>query len=187
MAATPARASPRPPRSHPFNESDIMTSGMVRSKFDGSFQNENGINLIDMEAAGVYQASIYDYQPHQLSFLKVVSDHGNSEKLNPEKVTCLMESHMDVITQWLKQRKQAVILEKPLFTMKEEQCMKVLADNIHCSVTMEYMLRQQLLYYKLLHGGFEKEIDEFCFDKKLPCNTKAEGKRYFDELKARFT
>jgi hypothetical protein len=90
---------------------------------------------------------------------------------------------MAKITDWLKNMCLAVSPEKPVFTSGEEEYIRNLARSLHCSVTMEYKLKQMLLYYKLVHGSFLKLTDEFIVRNKIPCSTKTEGKIYFEQLR----
>lgn len=52
-------------------------------------ENGAGARLYDMEAAAVYQAGAYYFGPHQMTFLKVVTDHGvagNGKTGQPEQI-----------------------------------------------------------------------------------------------------
>lgn len=186
---------------HPFVESSIGTcsnvwhasesaSNMEQSRLQsdtGYDEQMNGmkVKLYDMEAAGIYQACTYFYQPHQVSFIKIVSDYGTEDKLSPQKITELVENSMPGIAAWLQQLEQAEFKDDPLFTLEEETCMKNMAEHFHCTVTMEHQLKQQLQYYKLIHGSFLDMADDFCKHVQLPCKTKAEGKKCFEQFKER--
>jgi nucleoside phosphorylase len=139
--------------------------------------------LFDMEAAGIYQAAAYFYQPHQVSFLKIISDYQSAEELSPANITEYMEKNMPEITDWFSRLKQTELADNQVFTAEEEDSIKKLAGNLQCSVTMEYKLRQMLHYHKLLHGGITEELKAFYRNTELPCKTKTEGKIYIEQLK----
>ena len=63
---------------HPFAEAEIVTQAVPYRGANETQDPENGAGarLYDMEAAAVYQAGAYYFGPHQMSFLKVVTDHG---------------------------------------------------------------------------------------------------------------
>lgn len=160
----------------------------IKDSIQGNFDNiiteaPPASMLFDMEAAGIYQAAAYFYQPHQVGFLKIVSDYQGAEKLSPASITEYVEKNMPAITDWLKQLKQSEIPDQSVFTTEEEDSIKKLAGNLQCSVTMEYKLRQMLHYYKLLHGSISDEIKAFYRHAELPCKTKTEGKMYFEQLR----
>lgn len=63
---------------HPFAEAEIVTQAVPYRGANETQDPENGAGarLYDMEAAAVYQAGAYYFGPHQMTFLKVVTDHG---------------------------------------------------------------------------------------------------------------
>lgn len=68
---------------YPFLEAEVVSCGKVLFREDiDSKQDESArthtssTRLYDMEAAAIYQAGSYSYGPHQMLFLKMVSDHG---------------------------------------------------------------------------------------------------------------
>jgi len=76
--------------------------------------------LYDMEAAAVYQAGAYYLGPHQMSFLKVVSDDGNARHLTLDLIGRLMEENREGIADYIKvlqaaacgQRREAVFTQE---------------------------------------------------------------------------
>ena len=69
---------------HPFEEAELYSFPAVqdRESFQQFLDKDAGAGdrrkeiLVDMEAAAIYQAGNYYYAPHQMLFLKVVTDHG---------------------------------------------------------------------------------------------------------------
>ena len=78
---------------HSFAEAEIITepvvwemSGDNRDKLHLSRKqhiNDCRVLLHDMESAAVYQAGSFWLGPHQMSFMKAVSDEGKGEKITP--------------------------------------------------------------------------------------------------------
>lgn len=168
---------------HPFAESRLITVSSVNHPIEAE-------SLYDMEAAAVYQAASYFIQPHQISFIKVVSDHGvdtpeSGNRMNPGKITNLINQNLDTIITYLEQLRQAGHKDPPIFNPEEELAIKNLSDSLHCSITMELKLRQQLHYYKLAHGTIREVIDDFCSEIPLPCKSKKEGIQYLEQFRAR--
>lgn len=175
---------------HPFLEGSIISSpNIINNKREEKYVNEkpNMVKelLIDMEAAGAYQGASIFFQPHQLIFLKVVSDYGTGEKVTPEKVTDLIGSNIEKITSWLDQIHSNCLVNQISFLEEEEECIRKVIVNLQCSVSMEYQLRQILRYYKLAHGSFCKRLNQYMNNPDMPCKTKTEGKKYFEQLKSK--
>ena len=63
---------------------EVATASLVR---DEEKQELISAPLYDMEAAAIYQAGSYFVGPHQMQFLKVVSDEGNGATVTPDMLT----------------------------------------------------------------------------------------------------
>jgi len=175
---------------HPFLESSIISSpNIINDIRKDIYADENaGMDnelLIDMEAAGAYQGASIFFQPHQLIFLKVVSDYGTGEKVTPEKVTNLIRCNIEKITSWLEQINRNFSIKQTSFLAEEEECISKVIANLQCSVSMEHQLRQILRYYKLTHGNFCERLNQYMNNPNMPCKTKTEGKKYFEQLKSK--
>ncbi len=180
---------------HPFKERWVLTSPKVINT-DGhqiSLPPLTGGRpispmpyLIDMEASGLYQAASYFYQPHQMFFLKVVSDYLMNTDITPDKITGLIQKNIDLVMEWISQVQDELSKIRPVFTMEEEKYTVKLTEALQLSSSMELKLRQLLKYSKLKEGSFTDRIRDFMADKTLPCKTKSEGKKYFEQLKQLF-
>lgn len=169
---------------HGFKEAQILTGEVPYTKG----KMEDGFWLYDMEAAAIYQAGLYYFGPHQMSFLKVVSDCGDIEKVTAKQVNELMEGKIGRIAEYVnllkeigcKKQEGPGLLENALSNETELLC-----RDMHCSKTMAAALRQ-CIRYGILSGvdvtGLRKEM--YC-EGKLPCKDKREGKLCFEEFKRR--
>lgn len=166
---------------HPFAEGSILTCGRIKSKEQIDNYGDE-MKLIDMEAAGIYQAAAYYFQQHQLSFIKIISDYGAEKEISQEIVSQLVKQNLTGIITWLDLLKKAGKKDQPVFTLEEEASINNIAKNLRCSVTMEYQLRQMFHYYKLIHGNFIGAKD--FLPNYAVCKTKSEGKMYFEQLKS---
>lgn len=170
---------------HPFSEADSVTvAGIIREGADYN-KVKDGCNakIFDMEAAGIYQAASYYVQPHQISFVKIVSDYGEGNLPTPDKVTQLMEQNISKIAEWIQLLTKSRVENKPVFGIEEELRMQDIAKQLCCSMSMKMQLRQYFYYYKLANGSFMNMADDFCSSNPLPCQSKREGKIYFEQLK----
>lgn len=155
-----------------FPEAAITTVNHVVKHADG---------LADMEAASIFQAANYFMGPHQMSFLKVVSDSGSIP--TPAKVEQIMgQQAIFGFVETLKERSEP---EKTDSRSKQyDELAQKLVKDLHCSATMEHELRQYLKYMILEDEPIAEKIEAWYTDGRLPCKDRQEGKRRFEELKA---
>lgn len=173
---------------HEFKEAQIVTGAKPYNQMDMQEFTEEGFYLYDMEAAAVYQAGAYYFGPHQMSFLKVVSDNGNAGEVTPKQVEHLIGGNMERIADYIeslqmiakKQRRKDLFMETEAAEQFERLC-----RDMHCSKVMSESLRQHIRYFSLSGEDFESVIEEMYQKGKLPCKDKREGKRCFEELRER--
>lgn len=188
---------------HNFNEKSIVT-GMIpwNSERDGREQQWNDGDdssiqqwnrekrgyLYDMEAAAVYQAGSYFFGPHQMIFLKIVSDRGNAKSVVPEQVEQRMEAYRDILFDYIRQLQLFADTSgqhENCKKHKEEALIEKLCADMHCSKVMSDSLRQNIRYLSLAGMDYASVIQEMYEEERLPCKDKREGKICFEELKRR--
>lgn len=143
------------------------------------------ILLHDMESAAVYQAGSFWLGPHQMSFIKVVSDEGAGEKITPQTLECVVERNIEQIKAYVTDLGQ-ISAQDEEWQRKEQHCMTVaelLCQELHCSQTMRAAVVQCVRYWTLAEVNYQKVLDEMRADGKLPCHDRREGKKRFEELK----
>lgn len=92
---------------HKFAEAQILTGAKpykattALSSVDNSQADDIYPLLYDMEAAAIYQAGAYYFGPHQMSFLKVISDTGNTESVTAQLIEGLLGQNMDDIAEYI--------------------------------------------------------------------------------------
>lgn len=182
---------------HPFAETELISCAQIREteqmKSDGIVGRQK---LYDMEAAAIYQAANYYYGPHQMIFLKVVSDHGLDAKQTAqivhmrETVTALMKNAASTVCPYLERlceisRANEEAYGKQAYLRREAEAEAArLGEQLHCSAVMRGELRQLLFYWKLTGKDYESVLEDYRRH-YLPAKDKREGKRILDELKAR--
>lgn len=167
---------------HHLQEERIVTGMLPCNRLE----NLDG-TLYDMEAAAIYQAGAYFFGPHQMMFLKVVSDQGAAKEVSKEKVMHLMETYQETLFDFIgglpaiayKARRKAEALQQ-----KEIQ-METLCADLHCSKAMRDALRQHMHYWELAGRDYASVIRELYREGLLPCKDKREGKLCFEEIKRR--
>lgn len=167
---------------HNLQEEAIVT-GMLPCNSEDNFDG----NLYDMEAAAIYQAGAYFFGPHQMMFLKVVSDQGAAAEVSKEKVHHLMETYQETLFDFIGglpviaygDHRNAEVLQQ------KEIRMETLCADLHCSMAMRDALRQHIHYWELAGKEYASVIWDLYREGLLPCKDKREGKSCFEEIKRR--
>lgn len=171
---------------HPFGEAEVVSCGKVIQEEHEQEARER--ILYDMEAAAIYQAGSYSYGPHQMLFLKVVSDHGIEQDMR-QKLPVIMRNSASKICAYISFLRECCQTEAAQNQGKSHQRQKVkedaavLGEQLHCSVVMRGELEQLLWYWKLTGVDYEGIVSDFCREGRLPAKDKREGKKILDELK----
>lgn len=163
-------------------------------------RNEAQVNVktvYDMEAAAIYQAASLFTGPHNIHFIKVVSDSG--EKIGQSTIQQVFEENNAAICRYIDDLAGAGAAENTMAVNDENtdntaysnisksdmnMCEKIIAD-MRCSKVMGDQLRQLIKYCSLSGIDYGTVIDGFYKEGKLPCNSKRDGKVCLEELKQR--
>lgn len=173
---------------HGFPEAQIVTDSKPYKKTNQNETKEADLCLYDMEAAAVYQAGSYYFAPHQMSFLKIISDNGNAGNVTPVHVESLIEKNMESIADYIanlqtiaqKEHQEEIFQKDAVQRELEKLCL-----DMHCSKTMSESLRQHIRYCILSGVDYSSILKEMYQQGKLPCRDKREGKQRFEELRKR--
>lgn len=157
---------------------EIMVTTCIKPK-DKESLNKNERTLFDMEAAAIYQAGSYYIGPHQMSFLKVISDLNNPAKVTKETIEEIMKQSeiIDYIDSLIKYNEGANHLALPDAEMEKWK------TDFKASVVMENTLEQLIVYCSLAKIDYKKAMNSLYVEGKLPCKSKREGKIYLEELR----
>lgn len=175
---------------HDFEEAEILT-GMRPLDHDRNEEPSlisSDDALYDMEAAAVYQAGAYDFGPHQMVFLKVVSDKGYAKETSKEQLEQVMDTYADRLCAFVEQLSRisaARALGVNGWSKQWEDFTDRLCGDLHCSKVMRDRLRQYIRYCTLAGVDVEAVVSDMYDCGLLPCKDKREGKQRFEELKRR--
>lgn len=184
---------------HTFCEGSIVT-GMVPWNNTGHGSNTPSLisgrilpamipdgDLYDMEAAAVYQTGIHFFGPHQMTFLKIVSDNGAASEVSAEQTAFLVEQYFEQIAGYITEL--AAFMEennrRSCLCPETEQLVETFCADLHCSRAMRDSMRQYIRYLSLAKIDYIPVIQDFYARKLLPCRDKREGKKYFEEFRQR--
>lgn len=176
---------------HNFSEGTVTTSMKPYISDNGAAQAPSGLlaeTLYDMEAAAVYQTGIHYFGPHQMIFLKLVSDTGAIEEVNKEQTVLLLEQYKDSIFDYIGQISaitSKIGRRKRVLSREEETFIESFCMDLHCSKAMKDSMKQYIHYLKLIKMDYVSIIQNMYDEKLIPCKDKREGKRCFEEFKRR--
>lgn len=188
---------------HKFTEAQIITGTKPYEKIASDKMTSDKIDsdktaadkiagtdfcLYDMEAAAVYQAGAYYLGPHQMSFLKIISDDGTTENVTPGQIKGLIDQNMDSIADYITNLQSIAQENHPEEIFQENTTQKTLGKlclDMHCSKTMSESVSQYIRYCILSDIDYISVLEEMYRSGKLPCKDKREGKKCFEELKER--
>ncbi len=176
---------------HDFSEGTIITGMQPYASDKDVAQTTANISaemLYDMEAAAVWQAGIHFFGPHQMIFLKIVSDRGCIEEVSKERTALLLEKYKDSIFDYIRQISsitQKIECRKSCLCQENERLIESFCVDLHCSKTMKDFMKQYIQYLTLAEMDYVSVIQDMYDKKLLPCKDKREGKLRFEEFKRR--
>lgn len=141
--------------------------------------------LYDMEAAAVYQAASMFLGPHQMNFLRIVTDQGlsESEAIAPQAlaahVTACVEQQVDTIVavvDKLRALTAAEAAEHHVLTENERQLVDKLIADAHFSKVMADECAQLIRYAALSQLDWQQPIAALYADGLVPTRDKRAGK-----------
>ena len=166
---------------------ESVSDGDLLSQSRERAANREAVVLHDMEGAAIYQAGSYWLGPHQMSFIKVISDHGTDQRITPQTLEQAVENGLDVIKDYVSNIGQ-IIAQNRRDKEWETECSRQterLCEELHCSQTMRLAVIQCVRYWTLAGVDHNSLLEQMRADGELPCRDRREGKKRFDELKQR--
>lgn len=176
---------------HNFTEGTIVTGMQIYDSNNDTAQMSAGTStemLYDMEAAAVYQTGIHFFGPHQMIFLKIVSDRGVIEEVSKERTMLFMEKYKDCIFDFIERLSgitQKIECHKDYLCQEKETFIETFCRDLHCSKAMKDSMKQYIQYLTLAKIDYISVIQDMYDKKLLPCKDKKEGKLRFEEFKRR--
>ncbi|NLN03474.1 MAG: 5'-methylthioadenosine/S-adenosylhomocysteine nucleosidase [Clostridiaceae bacterium] len=141
---------------------------------------ENTENIfVDMESAGVMEASYKFLYPHQTVIVKIVSDYLDDERKDVSFLKSLMTENLSNIEDIIKQAKEIAGMTKGLDMAEEYAMLERISENMRFTKGMMNLLRPNVRKAKIkgydtigiLHGFLDRKS-----------SSRIERKRVFDEL-----
>jgi nucleoside phosphorylase len=161
---------------HPFKEGSIESFSKIVEKADSKYIQGD---IVDMEAAGFFEAVSIFMPPHRIFTLKIVSDHLDSKNLNRDDVEKLIQQNSHNIVRWILNIKDNSIKPKGILSEKDMDYINEIVDNLKLSAYMQNKLKKLSGIYKLRNDNLTLALEPFT---QIYCKSKHEGKMYFEGL-----
>lgn len=159
---------------HGFKEGSLES-------FNRVVNSDSGVtgDLVDMEGAGLVEASSYFFETYQVNIIKIVSDYLDGD-IDPESVENLIEKALVEIEIWLERRSEFHLEKELEFSDEERREVDSLIVKGRFSVTMVNELESLLLYYKLKGENLIKLIKNY---DKIDMKDKKVTKKILEDIK----
>ena len=143
--------------------------------------------LYDMESAAVFQSASNFLGPHQMSFLRVVSDLSAASQVTAEGLKALMENTVDPVAEYVdrlraisrKWKEESTILQK-----SEWETVESFAADAHFSQVMHDRFLQHIRYLALSDVDWKGFLEKLYAEGQVPTRDKRAGKAVLDRLEA---
>ena len=137
----------------------------------------HGPAVYDMEGAAVFHAASLFLAPHQMRFLKIVSDQGG-ELPDASAVSAMIEAFLPQLEREI----EAMKLQCSFPQTKEPDTEDIAA--LFCpSLSMQRQIHQLVLYCELAGIAWRPVIERYRRDQLLPARNKEEGKKRLEEVR----
>lgn len=159
---------------HRFKEGSLES-------FNRVVNSDSGVtgDLVDMEGAGLVEASSYFFETYQVNIIKIVSDYLDGD-IDLESVENLIEKALVEIEIWLERRNEFHLEKELEFSDEERREVDSLIVKGRFSVTMVNELESLLLYYKLKGENLIKLIKNY---DKIEIKDKKVTKKILEDIK----
>ena len=141
--------------------------------------------LYDMESAAIYEAGSIYLGPHQMHFLRFVTDTG-TEQVSRQRLEARAGEAADVILPYITKLQEFMRMlqaRQSIQTPEQEMEISRLGEELHCSAAMYHELRQYLKFAILSGLHWESVVDALRKTGKLPAGDRRAGKKVLNEIK----
>lgn len=168
---------------HHFNETSIDTfsipvnSENIKTAIEGE--------LVDMESSALYESALTFMQPHQIFFIKIVSDYLKQEFTEDDISTLktIINEASEEIISWITDLNKKFNYSRDILSPKDIEVIDLISNNLRLSCTMKNEFKQVIKYNELINNDIS---DIVAAALPLKCKSKKEGKVYLEKIKQKF-
>ena len=161
----------------PFSESAVTTVDRPLERVDAGGVEPG---LVDMEAAGFYQAAAAFIPPHRIGCVKVVSDHLETGRLDKDHVSALIAGSLDELEETITAYSNLPDGGEDVLTETDLQVVELIRSRLRLTASRHRMLSDLVRAYKL-HTG--TETPDLSGVTRITVKTRQEGDAHFERLR----
>ncbi len=135
--------------------------------------------LVDMEAAGFFQAASSFLPPHRICCIKVVSDHLDIQRIEKNFVNTLIKQALEDIDLTIAAYQNFSDKKPDVLTNFDLQIIEEISCQLRLTANRKKLLVDQVRTYKLKTGGDLPVLSSFV---ETTVSTKRESEFYFEKL-----
>ncbi|MCY3774020.1 MAG: hypothetical protein OXG98_18590 [Gemmatimonadetes bacterium] len=161
----------------PLAESPLTT---VERPLDRADADGVEPGLVDMEAAGFYQAAATFLPPHRIGCVKVVSDHLETRRFDKNRVAGLIAGSLDEVEAAIAAYRKVSDGGLDVLTDADVRIVEQIRSRLRLTVSRHRMLADLVRSYKLHTGSDMPDLTRFTH---VSVKTKQEGDAQFERLR----
>ena len=162
----------------PLAESAVTTVDVPLDRADADGVDRG---LVDMEAAGFYQAAATFLPPHRIGCVKVVSDHLDVRRFDKNEVGVLIARSLDEIEETITAYRNISDGGTDVLTDTDAQVVERIRSRLRLTASRQRMLVDLVRAYKLHTGSEVPDLSGFT---RVTVKTKQEGDAHFERLRS---
>lgn len=136
--------------------------------------------LVDMEAAGFYQAAAAFLPPHRIGCVKVVSDHLETRRLDKRHVGDLIAGSLEEFEETIAAYRKVPDGGEDVLTDADVRIVEHIRNRLRLTASRHRMLSDLVRAYKLHTGSDMPDLSKFT---RVPVKTRQEGDAQFERLR----
>ncbi len=136
--------------------------------------------LVDMEAAGFYQAAAAFLPPHRIGCVKVVSDHLEIRRLDKCHVSELIAGSLEELEETVAAYGNVPSGGRDVLTAADVRLVEHIRSRLRLTASRHRFLTDLMRAYKLYTGSELPDLSEFT---RITVKTKQEGEAHFERLR----
>ncbi len=161
----------------PLAESSVTT---VERPLDRADADGVEPGLVDMEAAGFYQAAAAFLPPHRIGCVKVVSDHLETPRLDKNRVGELIAGALDEFEETIAAYRTVSDGGRDVLTDADVRIVEHIRSRLRLTASRHRMLSDLVRAYKLHTGSDMPDLSTFT---RVTVKTKQEGDAQFERIR----
>lgn len=158
-------------------EARLFTGSTVYEDGTDSLPAFSGSAVYDMEGAAIFHAASLFLAPHQMRFLKVISDAGK-ELPSSADIRAMIEAVLPQLEAEIEAMKLQCSLTAPAAIETD-----AIAALFRPSLSMKRQIHQLLLYCELAGIDWRRTIGQYQEKQLLPAKNREEGKKRLEEVR----